>query len=390
MEMGTLNIRAPEEPAARAASSGLVGGRPLLPRQSRRVDLAYLAGRVRIRGALLTPGAVAAHGVGRRLAVRAARAAQRASSEASIRELLFTAHDLTFGPGAPDSEHLWATLRRSGWVGRLVGLPDGLSLVRSAIAAVASIPSDSSSTDRRRLAADTTGDPHSLDDGTVLSGLVLALLVAAGRVRPRQRPRDAWLEARVACDDVTGGLLAVGLLPHGWFLPPGAIVTLPPRVLSDCAWTSPSAGESWAFVTENPSVAAAAADLARDGHPVRLLCTSGTPSTLEVAAIARLEAAGWRVAVRADFDEAGLTHVATILDAVPHSAPWRMGSSDYVACLSPARDERRHPTLRVPATPWDPSLHDAMQKAKTPAYEESLMPLLLEDLRRGEPQPPPA
>jgi hypothetical protein len=70
---------------------------------------------------------------------------------------------------------------------------------------------------------------------------------------------------------------------------------LPPRVLARCEW--PRGDGSWVFVTENPSVASAAADLAAGGVDVRLICTSGTPSPGEIAAVARLPTAGWRVSV---------------------------------------------------------------------------------------------
>src|SRR6266568_2971189 len=45
------------------------------------------------------------------------------------------------------------------------------------------------------------------------------------------------------------------------------------------------APESWVFVTENPSILSAAADLADDVETVRVLCTSGTPSASEIGAI---------------------------------------------------------------------------------------------------------
>jgi uncharacterized protein (TIGR02679 family) len=137
------------------------------------------------------------------------------------------------------------------------------------------------------------------------------------------------------------------------------------------------------FVTENPSVAAAAADLAANVAGIRLLCTSGTPSTSEIAAMGQLALMGWRIAVRADFDAAGLGHVATILEAVPHAVPWRMGVGDYVDSLRGAMKEEEVPLERVPDAQWDPELSKTMREKGFAAYEESLLPLLLEDLRRG-------
>jgi uncharacterized protein (TIGR02679 family) len=255
------------------------------------------------------------------------------------------------------------------------------------MAVVAALPSGDARSDRRRLAADVTGNPHALDHGSALGSLVIALLVAAGRIEPRQRPRAAWASVGVDCDDVVGGLVAVGILPVGWSVPPGATVTLPPRVLNTCEWPRPDAAGSWVFVTENPSIASAAADLAASGWGIRLLCTSGTPSAGEIAALGRLTLPGWRLAVRADFDASGLGHVAAILKAVPNAVPWRMGARDYVESLRGAIQEEGA-LERILDAPWDPQLSVIMRERGIAAYEESLLPLLLEDLQRGTPHNP--
>jgi uncharacterized protein (TIGR02679 family) len=209
------------------------------------------------------------------------------------------------------------------------------------------------------------------------------MLVATGRVNSRQRPREAWASVGVDCDDVVGGLIAVGILPVGWTLPLGALVTLPPRVLSTCTWPRPDAPDSFVFVTENPSIASASADLAANGHIVHLLCTSGTPATDEITAIGRLSGLGWRIAVRADFDGAGIRHVASILKAVPQALPWRMRTEDYLQSL---QIERQEATLDgVPDAPWAPGLASVMRERQVAAYEESLLPFLMEDLCCGVP-----
>jgi uncharacterized protein (TIGR02679 family) len=140
---------------------------------------------------------------------------------------------------------------------------------------------------------------------------------------------------------------------------------------------------AWTFVTENPSVASAAADLAATGAPVSLLCTSGTPSAVEVAAIARLAEDGWQVGLRADFDAAGIAHVAAVLRAAPSSYLWRMGAGDYEESLGVGGV--RVPLTQVPDTPWEPALASAMRARGLAAFEEALLPDLLADLRLGEP-----
>jgi len=156
----------------------------------------------------------------------------------------------------------------------------------------------------------------------------------------------------------------VGIQPIGRMLPPGTTVTLPPRELQRCSWPTPNAAGAWVFVTENPSIASAAADLAGSGDSIRLLCTDGTPSAAEISAIARIASAGWRVAVRADFDASGLGHVAATLKGVPGSVPWRMGADDYIQSVAPGMTEEVV-LEQIPDTPWDPRLAVAMPRRES-------------------------
>jgi uncharacterized protein (TIGR02679 family) len=264
-----------------------------------------------------------------------------------------------------------------GWLARIAAHPDPLRLIAQATDVLAALPEPGRRLDRRTLVAT---DPHALDDGTVLSGFVLALVDAAG-----MKKRDAWDRLGIDCDDLTGGLLALGLQPDGWSLPPDAVVTIPPRELARCAWPSPPVPGTWAFVTENPSVIAAAATSAIcTAVPIRLLCTVGTPSALEATIIAALANVGWQVAVRADFDVAGLAHVRTLLAACPRARPWRMGALDYTRSANVVEVETPLRVMRAD-TPWDISLADAMTTFGAPAYEEALLPDLLTDLTRGRP-----
>jgi uncharacterized protein (TIGR02679 family) len=222
-----------------------------------------------------------------------------------------------------------------------------------------------------------------LDEGT-LPGLVLAVLVAAGVVPAGLPTRAAWAAVGVDCDDLTGGLLALGIHPAGWSLPPGVVVTVPPRELARCGWPAPPHRGARVYVTENPSVVTAAAELAAAdpaAATVRLLCTVGTPSAGEIEAIARLAACGWQLLVRADFDEAGLQHVAALLAGVPSAWPWRMGAVDYEASLADTFAQNVPLSGRpLPATPWDPQLQRVMSGRGLAAYEETLIDTLLRDM----------
>ena len=197
------------------------------------------------------------------------------------------------------------------------------------------------------------------------------------RMTLRPTPTARWSRSRC-------GLVALGIHPAGWRLPPTAIVTLPPAELAACDWPAPDRSDEWIFVTENPSVLTAAYRHLTSAGAVRLLCTFGTPSTVEAAAIGRLRGAGWQIAARADFDEAGLRHVTALLAAAPGARPWRMTAADYAASVDPLSSLRPSRTDQL-HTPWDAALAEAMRRTGIPAFEEGLLPALLGDLVQTAP-----
>jgi uncharacterized protein (TIGR02679 family) len=378
---GFVTVTAPASPEQRAAVLGLLPGRPLVAGQSRRVELAALATSLRRHGTSLTPGAIAAHAVGRRLAARARRRDDRDAFELSLASIGAGWARSSASPLAARWDQTWSRLRRAGWVARLHTTQNAEALLRQALTAVDKLPEPGDRLDRRVLASLVAHDPHALDDGEPLTAVTMALLTGSG-VAPSGHSRDMWAAVGVNCDDLTGGLIAVGIYPLGWHLPPGTVVTLPPRELSRCTWTPPAQPGSWVFVTENPSVASAAADVAAAGTPVHLLCTSGTPSAVEVAAVVRLLDTGWQLAVRADFDAAGIAHVRAVLDVAPAAHAWRMTTADYKAACG---GETTVSLADVPDTPWDPTLAEEMRATGAAAFEEASLPELLDDLRAGEP-----
>lgn len=359
--------------------------------QRTRVPLERLVAMVRRHSPVLTPGAVAAHAtrrpVGQRTARRAAKQLRRDQLLRAFADACSRLPELADQADAT-SEHL----RRSGWIARLdPGVHDTAqaeSVLRLAVDVVARtlrIP-DGERFDRRLL---VPSDPHALDDGTQLAGIVLAVLQALGRTStaPGVPARTLWAQVGVDCDDLVGGLTMLGIAPAGWQIPDGAACTVPPRELARSAWPGPTLADSWIFVTENPSILAAAAAMA-DRQPgavsTRVVCTMGTPSTIEIAALSALADAGWRLAVRADFDPAGIRHVNAILAAVGTAVSWRMRCPDYLAS---------RPSLAgsapVPDASWDAELRGAMETTGAAAFEEALLPELLDDLSRGRPDPGP-
>ena len=380
-----IRVLAPQDAEERAAAVGLLGG-SLSAGQRRAVPPQRLTERLRRRGPALTPGAVAAHALGRPLALRARRRAEVAERERWIVGRLRDHLRSGAGPIRLDPAGTATAFARSRAAAAVRDRVDADQGLLAAVRVLRALPERGASVDRRLLATRVLTGPHDLDDGEPVAAVVRALLAAGGLVPIGTRSRDAWSMVGVDGDELTGGLVVLGIHPAGWQLPPSAIVTLPPVELATCRWGGPDPSGGWVFVTENPSVLTAASRQVRHPAPVRLLCTSGTPSAIEVAAIGRLREAGWQVAVRADFDEAGLRHVAALLAAAPGARPWRMRADDYLSAADPTSEFRfRHPDqLR---SPWAPALADVMRRTGIPAFEEALLPALLDDLRHGSPEP---
>lgn len=401
-----VTVTLPASPAERAAVVGLVAN-PQAGRRTR-VDPERLVAMVRRHSPTLTPGAVAAHASGRPVGQRTARRAAREARRERLRAEIVGA--CSAWPELADrAEVVLEHLRRSGWITRLdSGLDPARaeSVVHLAVHVVARtlrIP-EGERFDRRLL---VPSDPHALDDGTQLAGLALTILHALGRISTTSGvpARTLWAQVGVDCDDLVGGLTMLGIVPSGWQVPSGVTCTVPPRELVRASWPAPrplatvypaTAGSSepgqwsltravdeWVFVTENPSILAAAANLiSREPAlgSVRVVCTMGTPSAAEITALAAIADAGWRLAVRADFDPAGIRHVNAILAEVPSAVPWRMNRVDYLASRPSVAT-----TGTVPDAAWDPELSGVMEATAAAAFEEALLPQLLADLRRGVP-----
>jgi uncharacterized protein (TIGR02679 family) len=376
-----VRVRAPSSAEQRAAAAGLLGA-TMFAGQQRSVRLDVLTERLRRRGAALTPGAVAAHAVGRPLAPGARRRAERAERDRWLASRLAQHLRDGSGPLLADPVGIATTFVRSRAAAALRDRSDADQLLLGAARTLRALPATGDRVDRRLLANSVLNGPHDLDDGEPVAAIVRALLVAGGMVRAGARSRDAWLAVGVDGDELIGGLIALGIHPAGWHLPPRAIATIPPAELATCRWAPPAEPGTRVFVTENPSVLTAATRQVAPAVPVRLLCTSGTPSALEVAAVGRLGEIGWQVAVRADFDEAGLRHVEALLAATSAAVPWRMTSNDYLAAVDPLSELRlRHPDQLT--STWDLALADAMRRTGIPAFEEALLPAILEDLVTG-------
>ncbi|WP_405879405.1 TIGR02679 family protein [Streptomyces sp. NBC_01384] len=242
---------------------------------------------------------------------------------------------------------------------------------------------------RGELATRTTGSAHGLDDGTLLSRLVLrGIALARGVDFPADAPgrRSLWRMAAVTPDEVSSTVLTYGLRPVGdtWGERAlheradhhlethltlrelrGLYLDLPPRTRI--------------HVCENPRVVEAAADA---GCTAPLICTSGSATTVVLTLLDTLAAADCTFAYHGDFDWPGIALANRVMHRYG-AEPWRMGVTDYEYLATGAR-LRGTPLLALAGTSvdavWDAELSSAMEVLGIALHEESAIDLLLEDL----------
>ncbi len=282
----------------------------------------------------------------------------------------------------------WDAVRSKGLLRRLTrgDASDADRLVDAFLALLVELPARGASLPE--LAARITGDAHALDHGAPLGTLAARAVAVMGGVEEYRRPdewREAWARAGVLCDEVSAPVLTLNLGAVGpqregltsrvlaLHREAGELCTLTLRQLvRHPPGLAHLEGED-VFVCENPTIAVAAAR--RLGlHAPPLVCTAGQPRASVRFLLRRLSEAGARLRVRADFDAAGL-HIATGLLQVEGAVPWRMGAADYRSAtgapLSPAR---------LPDTPWEPALREAMIRRALAVHEESLLDALIADM----------
>jgi uncharacterized protein (TIGR02679 family) len=222
------------------------------------------------------------------------------------------------------------------------------------------------------------GDPHALDPGTPLHGLVVSLLVAQAGLDATVGTREVWQRFGVIVDPVSSNVIALGL--------PLAGDGVAARLVGAAAGTHVilthaqlSAGRvAWpagvpCFSCENPSVLIAA-EQALGGSCAPLICTGGHPSEAARLLLSAIAQAGGEVRHHGDFDEAGLTIFYDLQERYG-AVPWRFD-----------RDALHHTIARiglVPDSTTARSLGELVASLPRALPEELVLEELLNDLREA-------
>jgi uncharacterized protein (TIGR02679 family) len=317
------------------------------------------------------------------------RPAERRNARGERERMWSDAQQACRADGSDDLWHWLERLRATGGLTRAAGAADvepGV-LLEQALTVARALPACGDLL--AVFAARITGDPHALDTGTPLGGLVLqaaAVLAGTGEVPTSAAGRRAlWREVGIDCDALSSDVLALGLRPQpvGWVakqLRESADAGEPRRLtLREVKGASlrVDAGTP-VYVCENPSIVEGAAD-ALGSRTRALVCVEGVPSTAALELLRGLAAGGARLLAHADFDWAGV-RIAGQLAAVAGAAPWRMSANDYRLALQASPDGPPLGPVRSVGAAWDVELVPAMEKGGRAVLEEHVVAALLKDL----------
>lgn len=348
------------------ALDGLLSPRrrkPVLPRTTLRVSLSVFEAAMRSGG--MEPRdeyeRVGGHPVRDLPAERAARREQRSE----FRTWLMSQHGVVSRPAV--AEWFEEALRQ----GRV---HEGVrSLVARALDVLGALPAPRP-VQRTVLAVRVLdGDPHALDVGTPLHGLLVSLLTAAAGLEADLSPRDVWAAWNVLADPVSSNVAALNL-PLAGRGPAAAVaagvngchvvLTFGQLAASELRWP-PGVP---CFSCENPSVLIAAEQALGESCPP-LVCTSGRPSDAVRLLFSTARRAGVRVRHHGDFDEAGV-QILRDLQARYGAVPWRFDAATLYETIG----SRGHDPTAI-------TLEEAVTRLPRPLAEESVIEDLISDLR---------
>jgi uncharacterized protein (TIGR02679 family) len=300
--------------------------------------------------------------------------------------------------GRPELAAWRSWLDATGVVRRLAPSPDvALVLVERVAAVLRRLPSRGIPIGR--LSVECCGDAHALDDGRPAGTLALSAVRAlAGLPFPggggADSRRAAWASVGVHLDELSSLVLCLGL-PGDTHTVLGKVLALQreagqPVMLTlrqlHCHDEALPAG--LVRICENPVVIAAAADELGSRCPP-LVCVGGQPSAAVWRLLDLLAVGAAQFRYHGDFDWGGIRIASAVRRRVRLAQstwdPWRYDRDAYEAAA--AAVSAVHTAARLPrlagepvATPWDPSLADAMARRDVRIEEELSLGTLLADL----------
>lgn len=290
--------------------------------------------------------------------------------------------------------HTWFTDARTGALIRRLGNDPQTAapLLADLARVIAALPARAVSL--ARFASDTTADAHALDHSRPLATLALSAIRAVWWEGDRadhaihqtaaQRRRALWEAAGVFVDDLSSTVLVLNLpadprsrlcrlTDPAWQLGEPLVLTLRQLAREDIRFTAREA-----FICENPTVVAAAADLLGADCPP-LICVNGQPTTAALRLLDTLRHDGTALVYHGDFDWGGL-RIANLLHTRLGWRPWRYDIQAFEAATAANREGQPLTGTPVEAA-WDSALSAAIAKHGRRLEEELVLDQLLSDLK---------
>jgi uncharacterized protein (TIGR02679 family) len=246
-------------------------------------------------------------------------------------------------------------------------------LVGQALRVLAALPSDDP-VQRVVLATRILGgDPHALDVGTPLHGLLIPLLAAAAGLEYEAPAREVWAAWNVLVDPISSNAAALNLELIGDGPAPKiaravrgghVVLTYGQLVAGELRWP-PGVP---CFSCENPSVLIGAEQRLGASCPP-LVCTAGRPSDAVRLLFSTVHSAGVRLRHHGDFDEAGVQIFRDLEDSYD-ALPWRFDVQALCQALGPQAPE-----------PPPQALEDGVRRISSAVPEEMVIDALVADLR---------
>jgi len=314
--------------------------------------------------------------------LRAERAAHNAARATLWSWLAEQVAGLDLGSIGGDAAALdrWVDAQRAA--GARGGIDTYQRRLASALDVLRALPGDGISL--ASFASDRAGGPHALDHGRAVATIVLdalATVLAWERPSSAEAVRALWEAVGVVPDPLSSTVTALGVpggnrTPLERWLESAASVGEPVVVsLANLRrWpVAPLPADARLYVVENPALLIEAAVGRWHGPPI--ICSSGRPSIATVTMLRQLTAAGATAFQHADFDAAGLSITQWLVQQAG-TIPWKMTADDYLTALRQSRPQATI-DVSIPASPWDPLLHDAIDRERRAIYEEQVRTDLL-------------